>query len=571
MKERIRKTYHWCINRLPEALLILCLLSVLPAVAMAGLAILRQFQTMAAGPSDYAEWFTAHPWTVGSTFICLVALAALLTTLWRERTHLWPVARKMMVEAMHRRVVIILLVFFLVLIPALPFILQTQGGLKSQVQISFTYAMGLAEALLSFLAIFLGTASICREIEQQKVHITDTKPLGRWKFLAGKLVGIVVMCSALLFAMMVGVYGLITYMSRKPDISGLQEWQVERVRKEQQEVNNQIFTARTTVSPPRPNVKDRVDEKIAELKNNGNLKDEYRNEYSAREALTRRLRQQQLSVAPRRRKAWTLRGLTPPSQATSDRVYLRFKLFAPGVQQGGTVKGAWTVWRPQQQSEKKSTKTKGESGQKMVPVASMRRDWNTGSFQEFRVPADAITPDGTLHLTYQNLESGSAVVFELGHSLEALQKVGGFFPNFYRSVLVIMFHIILLAALGLMAGSMFSFPVASLLAVFIFLLGVSAPWFLSLWQAVSAPFTIEGNPLLSYLLNRGLNALTEGVLYVVPNVSTYSPIGDLVHGKLVSWAFVSRTGALMLVVKGGIVMLLATYAYYRRELARVIV
>lgn len=574
MTQRIRNAYHWAVNRLPEALLILCVLSVIPALLMGGLAILRQFRVLAAGPSDYMDWLAANPWTVASTFICLAALAGLAYVLWREREHLWPVARKMIVEAMHRKVVIILLVFFVVLMPAMPFILETQGSMKSQVQITFTYAMALAETLLCFLAIFLGTASVCREIERRSVHITDTKPLGRWKFLAGKLAGIVIMCSALLFVMMLGVYGLVTYLTAQPDLSGLQDWQVQQVKRERRQVMNQVFTARTSVRPPKPNVQDRVEQKIEELKNEGNLSQEFRNEQIARMELTRRFRQQALSVPPGRQKVWTLTGLDPPSQTDARWVYLRFKLFAPGTQQAGSVQGAWTILQPPQEAKEKAKnaqKTRQVGQQQMVPVATLRRDWNVGSFQEFRVPAQAVTPQGKLHLLYRNMEPGATVVFQLNQGLEALQQVGGFFSNFYRSVLVIMFHVILLAALGLMAGSMFSFPVASLLVTFIFLLGVSAPWFQALWQSVQTPFTFEGNQVLTYFFNRALNGLMQGVLTVVPNVSKYSPIGDLVHGKLVSWAFVSHTGALMVAVKGGLVMLLATYAYYRRELARVIV
>jgi hypothetical protein len=206
----------------------------------------------------------------------------------------------------------------------------------------------------------------------------------------------------------------------------------------------------------------------------------------------------------------------------------------------------------------------------MVPARTIRRDWNTGSFQEFAVPVQAVTDKGRLHLSFQNLEPQATVIFELGQSVQAMQKVGSFFANFYRAVLVIMFHVILLAALGLMAGSMFSFPVASLVVGFIFLLGVSAPWFRALWQAVAVPFHFDA-PWLTFIVNTGINSLMRFLLRVVPNVSTYSSIGKVVHGNLVSWSFVSRTGALMVVLKGGIVMLLATYAYYRRELARVIV
>ncbi|MEF8787551.1 MAG: hypothetical protein V5A84_00645 [Planctomycetota bacterium] len=571
MKERIRNIYHWCVNRLPEGLLILCLLTALPAVIMAGHAIVQQFRTLAAGPSEYGSWLASNPWTVVSVILCVAAVTAMIWTLWRQRAQLWPVARKMIVEALHRKVVVILLVFFLVLIPALPFILQTQGSMKSQVQISFTYAMGLAETLLCFLAIFLGTASVCREIKQQEVHITDTKPLGRWKFLAGKLAGIVVMCSALLFAMMLGVYGLISYMSSKPDLSGLQDWQVERVEQEQEEVYNQIFTARKSVTPKNPDVSNRVEQTISGLKKKKELEKQYLSEDDARMKLTRRFLRMQYSVPPGRTKTWTLRGLKPPSQTDAEAVYLRFKLFSPGAQEQGSVKGSWTLLQPAKQVEGDSKKTTKKSGQQMVPVATLRRDWNTGSYQEFRVPTDAVTPEGKLHLVYRNLERANPVLFQIDPSLEALQKAGGFFGNFYRSVLVIMFHVILLAALGLMAGAMFSFPVASLLVVFVFLLGVSAPWFQALWEIVPAPFNIDGFPTLTHLLNHALNGLMEAVLNVVPNVSKYSPIGDLVHGTLVSWSFVARTGAIMVALKTGLVMLAATYAYYRRELARVIV
>ena len=96
---------------------------------------------------------------------------------------------------------VVLVVFFVVLMPSLPFILKTEGSLKSQVQIVFSYSLVLAQVLLSLLAVFLCTASLCSEIERRHVQITDTKPLPRWTFLLGKLVGVVVLCAGIMFLM----------------------------------------------------------------------------------------------------------------------------------------------------------------------------------------------------------------------------------------------------------------------------------------------------------------------------------------------------------------------------------
>lgn len=573
MKKKIVNAYRWFVNRLPEALLALFLLFLLPFVYLAGRAAVGQVSVMRAGEEGLFGAVWADPWPVAAVFVCLAGSAAVVYLLWRSRALIWAVARKMIVEALHRRAVLVLLVFFLVLMPAMPFILETEGTLKSQVQITFTYALTLAEVLLCLLAIFVATASICREIEQRQVHITDTKPLPRWQFLAGKLLGIVVMCSALLFVMATAAFGLVVYMTRAPDYSKMTEYEVQEAKHQRRRLTNEVLVSRTSVRPPLPDVEQQVEQELERLQNQGELQ-EMGGKAEARETLRRHYMQRANAVPPMALKLWKVSGLRPPSEAErqSEYIYVRFKLMAPGASEDETVSGSWTAYVISQSEEAEE----GQERAGFVPVFRVPGDrvsvnYKPGSFQEVRMPAGLISPGGSLYLSYKNWEPNRTVIFPVGQGLEVLQRAGGFLGNYYRSLVVIMFHIVLLAALGLMAGSVFSFPVASLLVVFIFMLGVAGPWFMALTRSVALAFRIEGKPQLTYFLNAVLNNILVFVFKVVPHFAKNSPVGDLVSGRLVSWSFVAQVGAMMVFIKGGIATLIGVFCYSRRELARVIV
>lgn len=567
MKEKIGKAYRWFVNRLPEALLILFLASLLPLIYLSGAAAWGQIQQITSGEEGFIAQIQDDPWTVSSIFICLAGTAAVVYLLLRSRDLIWAVARKMIVEALNRRTVLVLLVFFLVLMPSLPFILKTEGSLKSQVQITFMYALTLAEVLLSLVAIFVATASICREIEEKQVHVTDTKPLPRWQFLAGKLLGIVVMCSALLFVMAAGAYGLVAYMTSNPDYSNLSEREIQKKKQERRKLANEVLVSRTSVRAPVPDVEQQVKKDMKRLEEEGRIS-EMGGRSEARRKVREQLQQRSLAVPPMARKRWVIRGLTPPKEPEQEYIYARFKLMAPGASQGDLVQGRWTGYLEQGQREVQGSE---EPQRVFVPMFRVTRRWKPGSFQEMRLPAQLITSDGTLHLSYTNMERGRTVIFPLEHRVEVLQQVGTFIGNYYRSLVVIMFHIVLLAALGLMAGSLFSFPVASLLVVFIFGLGVAGPWFTSLTRSVRLAFNIEDKPQLTYFLNAILNNILFLVFTVVPHFAKNNPLSDLVSGRLVTWSFVSQVGAMMVFIKGGIATLIGVYFYTKRELARVIV
>ena len=567
MRERIARTYRWFVNRLPEALLLLFLLSLTPLVYLLARRAVHLWGIVSASPSSSLRAMTSDWWPLVAALLCLGGTAAIVVLVWRSRSLIWAVARKMIIEAMHRKAVVVLLVFFLVLMPSLPFLLKTEGTLKSQVQIVFTYALTLAEVLLCLLAIFVATASICSEVEGRQVHITDTKPLIRWQFLAGKLLGIVVVCAALLFLMAGVAYVLVAYMAREQDYASLTEWEVRQQEDRRREVLDEVFVARSSVKLPPPNVtEEELKAEIDRLRKEGRMETE-EPEAAAWAAAAQLLVRRKLSIPPKYERRWVLSGLRPVSRGKREWIYLRFKLLCPGATGGDLMMGQWVAFVEAAGSSEEEDEKKSMTA---VPLHAPGKRWKSNAYQELKAPASFVTRDGALHLGYANLEQDRTVSLAVPDGLEVLQKTESFFPNYYRSLTVILFHIVFLAALGLMAGSVFSFPVASLLAVFVFFLGVAGPWFMMLTQSVSMSFYMESRPQLSYLINALFNAFMGLVFAVVPHFGKYSPISDLVNGKMVSWGFVSQVGAVMVFIKGAIVTLLGVFLYSRRELARII-
>jgi hypothetical protein len=148
-----------------------------------------------------------------------------------------------------------------------------------------------------------------------------------------------------------------------------------------------------------------------------------------------------------------------------------------------------------------------------------------------------------------------------------LQKTEGFLPNYYRALLIILFHVSLLAALGLMAGALFSFPVAALVVSCLFVGGLIGPWFAQFVQ----PDVYKGLTSFTQHLDTLWRWFAAAVLALMPNFASFSPLGDLVNGRMVTWNHVSSAGAALLLIKGGGALLIGFYFYARRELARVIV
>jgi len=135
---------------------------------------------------------------------------------------------------------------------------------------------------------------------------------------------------------------------------------------------------------------------------------------------------------------------------------------------------------------------------------------------------------------------------------------------------MILTQLVLLAAVGVLASSFLSFPVACLMCMMVYLTAISSGFLQeAIYELAANPAAQEGD--LALRLAVLLKPATTVFLWVVPQISAYNPINDLVDGRLVSWAWLGRAALWLGAVQATIAMAAACLIFRRRELAQVIV
>jgi len=573
-RRAIRRAIDFLRDRTPEALLMVTI----PALLVYPVLVFRAF-----GGGARVFWYAArrgevsamdYVVNIGSAAVATLGTAAVLVLLLSRWGRIWACARKMILEALNRRVVVGLVVFFVIVTPLLPFILKSEGNPISQVQITLTYSLLLAQLLLTLLAVFLGLSSMSEEIDYKEIQITDVKPIPRWQFLAGKWIGVMLIVNFLLYAMGGSTYLLVQgvqsgsaqrvvdrLLADTPE-KPLTAWTEKLVEKERRDVKEQVFASRLSARPEPPDVAAAVEVELVDRQKKNELP-EFMSVDRARDLLTEIYVQRAGTIGPGETKGWVIKGLLP-SKDPEKFVYIRFKMTSPTSVPDRKVFGDWLI-RPPKEG--------------MAYGLAMSR-WTINAYQEFKAPSSLIREDGTLEIAFRNRDPrGISVHFDPQEGIEILQRVEGFFPNYWRSLLVLQCHLALLAAVGIMAGSLLSFPVGALLVGAMFFIGLISGWLQSgfheqvapNWQVlydsrlpgadeVPAWYQVFSNVLLKFFLV---------VLRSLPDITEYSPISHVATGRLVPWLMVARAVTVMVFIKGGIVALVAILLFRRKELARV--
>jgi hypothetical protein len=125
----------------------------------------------------------------------------------------------------------------------------------------------------------------------------------------------------------------------------------------------------------------------------------------------------------------------------------------------------------------------------------------------------------------------------------------------------------LLEILGLVCGACLSFPVAILVVLSVFLVGISAGFLSNVVERAylfgqdirepGAPFS---------LADRVLQGTLQGILTLFPPLLRFSPVPLVSDARAVSWAMVLKTLGELVLLRGGLIAVLGAYLFHRREL-----
>ena len=459
-------------------------------------------------------------------------------------SRIYAVARNTVSQAVRMKVAFVLILFLLVVLPALPYLLKSDDTQKGEVQIVFTYSVIISSFLLSVLTIFLSSAVLSSEIRDKQIFILDSKPVSRWEILLGKWLGVMAINFGLLFFMGLVIYGLIVYLahparSRTPD--------------DQIILRSEVLLARRAIKPAPPEVnEEEVDKLYRQML--VEMPAEDIPEEPAKLMIREGLKRKTTVVAPRNEKTWKFH-LNPDPKRPDMPFVLRFHILESAMMPDQIFRAQWAIRNP-------------DTGMVFV---RREQDYGTNKNHHILIPGQIVADTGNIEVTFVNLEmQNRSVLFpeEEGRELVVLYRAGSLLGNYLRSLALIFCRLSFLAIVGIMASTFLSFPVASLFTLTVYVFGSAANYIADLIQ--KNPFkefkfegVTEGVEALSLAQMIGLRVL----VLIFPNLVKHDPVGRLTTGMMVEWTELLSGILFLVVIYGGAVAVIGYLIFNNRELA----
>jgi hypothetical protein len=393
--------------------------------------------------------------------------------------------------------------------------------------------------------------SLSDDLVNRQLFLIVTKPVARWQFLAGKWMGITGLNVMFLCAAGVTAYGMVHYIMRThPPLDD---------RFDKQELTNEVLVARHARPLRRPDFSRDIDAEFERNREEGLYdavpdfdpqaeKARLANKYSARWRVVgpgegRIFYFEQVLVDRNRQPYIQLRYMADVSNYAPDEIFRATWIF------GDRARGT-----PERRAD----------------VRHM-----VGRYHIVRVAADVVAPDGTLKVTFLNRnpfadepDFRNVIDFKPSEPVEVLFIVGSFEGNLVRLLILMMCKLMFLAALAILAASIFSFPVACLCALTVYVFAGAQQFLLDSLDFLSDDYATMFSSAQEFFAQL-LIFLFQAVCFVVPDFSRYDAVESLVSGRNVGLVWVLQAVFELALLKTFIVLGLAMLLFQRREVAEV--
>ena len=440
-----------------------------------------------------------------------------------------------------------------VLIVALPLSVHGDGSLVSEVRMVVKYTLWAATGPLSAVTLWASCGAVAGEIESRRIRLAAVKPVSRVTFLLGKWLAIGALNALALI--LVGAIVLITvYGKQRP-----RRWSAE----DRRDLRESVLTARTRYVPPQPDVRAEVERRFRLIVQRSGSLPAGMSECDVMTLLERRILSELSVVMPGRERTYVFR-IREESIEREPTVRLRYRL-TPSYSETGKAAATWFVG------------TRSRPEQHSVSVDSFRYGQRTVS-----LPMPVATDgDNEVVVTFRNggEDASTAAFFYGANSIELLVGAGGFVPNLTRALAVLWCMLATLAALGLTAGTFFSFPVAAFLATAVMSVTMASGFFAYSSERHQGCGHDHGHAqhgeeasrgvwrgALRLVLSAGRSTLERADAVLRP-ARGIDPIGRVSDGVRIGWKDVGRALLWLGIVYPAVLALPGWGCLRRRELA----
>ena len=442
--------------------------------------------------------------------------------------------------ALRFRLFLVIAGLLLAAVVGLPLIIKDDGTARGFTQILLTYTLSAITGLLGLSTLWLACGTLARDIEECQIQVVATKPIARWQIWLGKWLGIVTLNAALLAISGACVFGLL-------------QWRAARLPAAEQKIlREQVLVARGSARPPDPaadidaQTRQSLKEQLTahpELAGSADLPE-------VEKQIREQIKAAYQLVKPLTYRVWQVDLGSQKNSLRGRPLQLRIK-FHPAGGAGGTFAGVWQAGDPQ----------------KMEHWQSEQMSLSPDTFHEFQIPANLLDDKGVLTIAFLNANTTS-LLFPLEDGIEVLFPEGGFTLNFARGLGIIFCWMALLAAIGLMAASFLSFPVAAFFSMAVLAVVLSSGM---LQETVENGTVGAGNEEKGIAGHSAADVvlipLFKGILNVVNLAKNFSPVDSLSSGRIITWGELGAAFARIVLLLGGFAGVVGIVLFSRRELA----
>ena len=437
------------------------------------------------------------------------------------------------------RLFLVLAALLLASVVGLPILIKDDGTARGFAQIFLTYTLSVITVLLSLSTLWLACGTLARDIEECQMQIVATKPIARWQIWLGKWLGIMLLDAALLALSGACVCGLLQWRAAKLPAA------------EQKILREQILVARGSAKPAIA-AADIENETERLLQNRlRNTPVDKADVPEMRKQIRELVKADLQLVPPVYSRTWNIDLGWAKHFLSGQPLQLRVKFNSAERNPSGTFVALWQVGEPEKTALWRSE-----------PM-SLAPD----TFHEFQIPPDLFNGAGVLTVTFMNLNNTS-LLFPIEDGVEVLYPEGSFTLNFVRGLGIIFCWMALLAALGLMAASFLTFPVAAFFSLALVTMVLSSR---TLAEAVEAGTVAAGHSESGIVGSSSLDVVLipmfKGFLAVIGLVKSFSPVDALSSGRSIPWSELGTAFGQIVLLLGGMVCLIGIMLFSRRELA----
>ena len=448
---------------------------------------------------------------------------------------IWAVATNTIKQAIRMKVAVVFLILLLVLLFAMGFSATGDGTLKGRLQTFVSYGLSLTAILLSLLTIIISIYTVTSDIEQRQIYTVITKPIRRFEFLLGKLIGVILLDIILLSLFAAIIYTITIYMPKFTKAPELERMQA----------NYEFFTARASLTVPAIDVSKEVEDTYNKLERSGGLPENVPyEEMIAQITMQKQLANRAADVG--QVLIWEFENV----KSLAQNFFIKFKYDVAVNPPDMQVYGRWVAG--DYQSIKYGTESE-------TPIYNQVHKNSVRDFHEIVIPAEVIPENGRLAVGFQNHPYNSTVIFFPPDGIEVLYKADTFTGNFIRVIFLILFRLIFLACLGTLAATFLSFPVAILLCLVLFT------------TSCFSGFVMESFGFLSPNVSELYTYTIKWLVKLLPQFDKYNPTRFMVPGLLLSWSVMARCAAVMVGIKSLLLLVFALIIFSYREIAKIIV